>query len=173
MIFDKLIQRGAGKKQQQPLKLVQQTFSPQQQAFSPPMNSRMLNNQISQLGMLNNPAQLSFHNINMINPNVKNPMYAGNHSMRKGQEGYKSQQATPLLQFYDTNGFFQQNINMSMNISYTPQLKPKQHHKKNKKDPFLILKTASAMKDSLDDEANRINLESVRFNIMLDPPRER
>jgi hypothetical protein len=68
----------------------------------------------------------------------------------------KSQEATPFID----NGFIQQNINM--NILYTPQIKRKS--KKNKKDPFLILKAASAVKDSLDDEANRINLESVNNN---------
>jgi hypothetical protein len=96
-----------------------------------------------------------------------------NSQIKKEQEALiqmqiKSQQATPMINYYGTSGFIQQNINM--NILYTPQQKQK---KKVKKDPFSVLKTANS-KDSLDDESNRINLESVSlFYNFLDIKRER
>jgi hypothetical protein len=99
----------------------------------------------------------------IINNNIRNILINNSRLPGNNQDSFvqiKSQQATPMLNYYDSNGFYQQQ-NMSMNMLYTPQLKSKKT-KKNKKDPFMILKNASAVKDSLDDEANRINLESVR-----------
>jgi hypothetical protein len=164
---------------------------PKNSTMNIPLNNPMTNLMNDPMNNLMNPMNHQMMNFPMNIPmNDKNPLFspmgypvnsktifnenAHINNMRKDQETLqqiKSLQATPMLNYYGSNGFFQQNINMNMNIHYTPQQKTK--IKKNKKDPFLVLKTSYLGKDSLDDESNRINLESVYKLITPDIKRQR